>query len=298
MSQGDGERMSAIMKITRSPRARVAGAALLVGGMLTYAGVAGAANAADTTITAVGDSSLGEWDKGTDTPVEVATGETVTWAFAGGGHNVESKANDPGDGAAKDPRWDPYVYPPEEFATAPKGSSDSYTFYKSGTYKFICLFHPNMAGTVVVTGADQPIPTPTATPTATPTVTATATPTVTPSGTTPPPPVDDHTQTPAPTPAADTVKPTLSGIKLKPRKRAAKVTFKLSENATVTLQIRKRGAKKVLRTVRLQARAGTRTVVVRSKKLRKGRRYTITLTARDAMGNKSSASSAALRMRK
>ena len=285
--------MNAIGKMAKSPRARAAGAALVVGGMLTYAGVAGAA--ADETITAVGGID-GQWDKGHDAPVEIATGESVTFHFEQAVHNVASSGGT--NGAENDPRWEPYAYPPGSFQLAPAGSSDKYTFYKKGTYSFICEFHGNMTGTVVVDGEDQPIPTPTATPTATPTVTATATATATPSpsGNTPPP-VDDHTTTPAPTPAADTTKPALRGITLKGQKRAAKVTFKLSENATVTVQVRKRGAKKVLRTVTLQARAGTRTVIVRSAKLRKGR-YTVTLTARDAMGNKSTASNAALRIRK
>jgi plastocyanin len=277
-----------MMKITRSPRARAVGAALAVGGMLTYAGVAGAA--ADETITAVGDATEGQWDKGHEAPVTVQTGESVTWSFVGAAHNVAS--NGAADGAENDPRWDAYAYPPGTFQVAPQGSSDKYTFYKKGTYSFICEFHPNMTGTVVVEGEDKPIPEPTASPTPS----ATATPTPSPSGNTPPP-VDDHTQTPAPTPAADSVKPTLSGVKLKAAKRAAKVTFKLSENATITVKVRKRGAKKVLRSVTLQARAGTRTVVVRSSKLRKGR-YTVTLTARDAMGNTSAASNAALRIRK
>jgi plastocyanin len=258
--------------------------------MLTYAGVAGAA--ADQTITAVGDATEGQWDKGHDTPVTVQTGESVTWSFQGAAHNVAS--NGAADGAENDPRWDAHAYPPGTFQVAPQGSSDTYTFYKKGTYSFICEFHPNMTGSVVVAGEDKPIPEPTASPT--PSATPTPAPTVSPPGTTPPP-VDDHTQTPAPTPAADTVKPTLASVKLKAAKRAAKVTFTLSENATVTVKVRKRGAKKVLRTVTLQARAGTRTVVVRSAKLRKGR-YTVTLTARDAMGNTSAASNAALRIRK
>ena len=279
--------MSAILKISKSPRARAAGAALAVGGMLTYVAVAGAA--ADETITAVGGID-GQWDKGHDAPVQIATGESVTFHFEQAVHNVASSAG--ADGAENDPRWDPYAYPPGTFQIAPAGSSDKYTFYKKGTYSFVCEFHGNMTGSIVVTGDDKPIPTPTATPTATPTVTATATATPTPT-----PVPDDHTQTPAPTPEADTIKPALSGVKLKAAKRAAKVTFKLSENATVTVKIRKRGAKKVLRSVTLQARAGTRTVVVRSPKLRKGR-YTVTLTARDAMGNTSAAANAALRIRK
>jgi plastocyanin len=299
LSEGESQRMSAIRKITTSPRARTVSAALLLGGVLTYAGVAGAAGtAADTTISAVGDATEGQWDKGVTEPVTIETGQSVTWSFPGAAHNVAS--NGAADGAENDPRWDAYAYPPGSFQVAPVGSSDTYTFYKKGTYTFVCEFHPVMTGTVVVTGADLPIPTPTPTPTVTasPTATASPSPTATPSpsGNTPLP-VDDHTTTPAPTPDADTTKPTLSGIKLRAQRRAARVTFKLSENATVTVQVRKRGAKKALRTVSLQARAGTRSVVIRSSKLRKGR-YTVTLTARDALGNTSTASSAALRIRR
>jgi plastocyanin len=282
--------MSAITKFTRSPRVRTAGAALAVGGMLTYAGVAGAA--ADQTIRAEGAGTSSHF---TPSEVSVTTGETVTWEFITDSHNLMSTNASP-----TDPRWEPLLYPgPGEYTAAPVGATTAYTFYKSGEYEFVCQIHgAGMSGKVTVTGEDMEIPVPTATPTPTPTVTPTATPTPTPSpsGTTPPP-VDDHTRTPPPTPAADAVKPTLSGVKLKAAKRAAKVTFKLSENATVTVKVRKRGAKKVLRTVTLQARAGTRTVVVRSAKLRKGR-YTVTLTARDAMGNMSTAASAPLRIRK
>jgi plastocyanin len=279
--------MSALKRIMRDPRARATGAVLAVGGMLTYAGVAGAA--ADTTITAVGDATEGQWDKGHDAPVEIATGESVTFVFQGATHNVASSAG--ANGAENDPRWEPYAAP-GEYVVAPVGSSDTYTFYKKGTYSFVCQFHLNMTGTIEVTGDDQPIPEPTATPTTTPTVAPTVAPTQTPV-----PTPDDHTSTPAPTPQADTTKPTLSRIKLKGAKRAAKVTFKLSENATVTFQIRKRGSKRVLRTVSVRANAGTRKVTLRSSKLRKGR-YTVTLVARDSMGNKSAASSKSLRIRK
>jgi plastocyanin len=297
--------MRAIGKMTSSPRVRAGTATLLVGGMLTYAGVAGAAGdatsaAPDVTITTQGF----EWVPGEDEPVEITTGQTVAWKFTeGNAHNLMST-----NAVATDPRWEPVLFPgPEDWRPAPLDATTEYTFYKSGTYEFLCKVHEaqNMRGKIIVTGPDLPIPTstptptPTPTPTATPTATATASPTpaptVAPSGNHPP--ADDHTYTPAPSPAADTTKPALSGIKLRAKRRAARVTFKLSENATVTVQVRKRGAKKVLRAMTLQARAGTRTVVVRSSKLRKGR-YTFTLTARDAMGNKSAASSAALRIRK
>jgi plastocyanin len=296
--------MSAIGKFTRSPRARAAGATLLAGGTLAYAGVAGAAEgdvtaAADTTISAVGNATEGQWDKGNAAPVEIATGDTVTWAFPGATHNVASTAGNPGDGAVKDPRWDPYAYP-GEFMIAPQGSSTEYTFYKSGTYNFICEFHPNMTGAVVVTGTDQDIPagTPTPEPTSSagPSPSATATP---PGGTGPgtAPPADDHTTTPRPVAATEVVAPAVRGIELRARRRTARVTFTLSEAATVTLQIRKRGSREVLRTFTVQVRAGKRTVALRGGKLRRGR-YTVTLTARDSSGNRSEAASAALRIRR
>jgi cytoskeletal protein RodZ len=174
-------------------------------------------------------------------------------------------------------------------------SSEEFTFYKQGEYRFTCNLHPGaMDGVIIVEGDDLPIPTPTATPTATPTVSATPSATATPTATAS---HDDHLTTPPPTPEADATKPALSGIKLRGTRRAARVTFTLSENATVTLQVRKRGKKKVVRALTVQARAGKRSVVIRSSKLRKGR-YTVSLVARDAMGNKSATSTAALRIRK
>jgi plastocyanin len=290
--------MSAIGKITRSPRARAAAAVLLGGGTLAYAGVAGAADgggaaAADTTISAVGDATEGQWDKGVTAPVEIATGDTVTWAFPGATHNVASINGNPGDGAVKDPRWDPYAYP-GEFVVAPQGSSTEYTFYKSGTYNFICEFHTNMTGSVVVTGADQEIPS------GSPGPDPSTTPSPDPDPPSPPgtsPPADDHTTTPRPVAAAERVAPRISRITPRGRRRAARVTFTVSEAATVTVQVRRRGARRVLRTLTVQVRAGRRTVALRSPELRKGR-YTVTLTARDSSGNRSESESAGLRIRR
>lgn len=288
---GDEQRMSAMRKFG-GPRARVAGAAVVVGGMLTYAAVAGA-TAADTTITAVGDATEGQWDKGNATPVQIATGETVTFAFQGAGHNVAST-----NAVDTDPRWEPYAYP-GTFQIAPVGSSDDYTFYKAGTYTFVCELHPVMTGTVEVTGEDQEIPTGTATPTATATATATATPSATPTATPTPPPTGGMGTTPPPASgaSADTTAPALSKVSLKGKPRKAKITFTLSENATVSAQLRRRGSRKVLRSASVQARAGKRTIKVSSRKLRKGR-YTVSLTARDAMGNRSDAVTASGRLKK
>jgi plastocyanin len=282
--------MRAIRTITGSPRARLASAGLIVSGVLAYAaiGAVGATGAADVTITAVGTGGQSRWD--VTGPVGIETGQTVTWSFAAPTHNVAST-----NASATDPRWEPLIYPgPTEVDIAPVGSSKSFTFYKQGTYDFVCTLHGSlMSGQIVVTGEDKPIPT--ESPTPTPTASATPTPTPTPGARgAAPAPRDDHTSTPRPSPGADTTGPTLSGIKLRGRRRAARVTFTLSENATVTLQVRNRG----FRTLAVQARAGRRRVVIRSSKLRKGRRYTVALSARDAMGNVSATSTSALRIRR
>lgn len=269
--------------MTGGPRARLASAGLIVTGVLAYAaiGAVGATGAADETITAAGDGGAGRWDKGSTEPVAITTGDTVTWRFDGTPHNVASTNDVPSD-----PRWAPFLYPgPGEYDAAEVGASETFTFYEAGEYTFTCVLHPGvMDGTIVVTGEDKPIPE--EPPTDTPPATVTPTPTSTPR--------DEHTSTPRPTPDADATKPALSSIKLRARRRAARVTFTLSENATVTLQVRKR--KQVLRTMAVQALAGRRSVVIRSAKLRNRGRYTVALSARDAMGNVSATSSSGLRI--
>ena len=65
----------------------------------------------------------------------------------------------------------------------------------------------------------------------------------------------------------------------------------------MTLRFKLRGSGKLLRTVTLQARAGTRTVKVRSAKLKRGH-YSVELQARDAMGNRSPLKRADVRIRR
>ncbi len=74
-----------------------------------------------------------------------------------------------------------------------------------------------------------------------------------------------------------------------------RVRFRLSEPATVTVRIKRRGSRKVLKSARVQARAGTRTVTLR-KRLKKGR-YTVEIRARDAGGNRSSLATKRLTLR-
>jgi hypothetical protein len=93
--------------------------------------------------------------------------------------------------------------------------------------------------------------------------------------------------TPAPSSAArlDRTAPVLSGLKLKALTGGARVTFKLSEPAAVTIRFKRRGSSKILRSVRRSERAGTRSVTVRSSRLVRGR-YVVEIDARDASGNR------------
>ena len=99
--------------------------------------------------------------------------------------------------------------------------------------------------------------------------------------------------TPAPlgTTRADTVAPAISNFKLKAVARGAKVSFSLSETANVTIRVKK--GKSTLRTVRLSARPGARSLTLRA--YAKGR-YSITIEARDARGNKAAVQSKSVRV--
>ena len=67
-------------------------------------------------------------------------------------------------------------------------------------------------------------------------------------------------------------------------RRGVRVRFQLSEPATVTVRV-KRG-RRVIKSARVHAPAGTRTVTLRSKSLKKGR-YKVEIEARDSAGNRS-----------
>jgi plastocyanin len=257
-------------------------------GALAGVGAAGAAQqAADVTI---GIAPGNKFDPNDPVTVPIHTGDTIVWDFdasAGVSHNVHATAGPPEDAG-----W-------ATFSTDFQSSGEvRRTFNQRGTFTFVCQAHSGMSGTIEVTGDPvDPTPTPTATATATATATptATATSTPSPSGN---PPVDDHTSTPPPAGIArtDTIAPALSAVRLKALRRGARVTFKLSEPATVTLRFKKRASSKLVRTERLQGRAGTRTVTVKSARLKAGR-YTVELQARDATGNSSSLLRSNLRIR-
>jgi plastocyanin len=261
--------------------AQAAIGSLVVTGAL--AGVGVASSAQDATINTTAEL----WDPA---DVTIATGESVTWNWdtsPGVAHNLVADG-----GPAEDPTWTGQL---EGFKT-----SGQYTrqFTQPGTYRFLCQAHVNMKGSVLVEG-DPTEPTPTSTPggpTPTPTSTPpggtpTPAPTVDPSGT----PPDDHLSTPAPTGSAatDSVAPAITGLKLKRIKRGARVTFSLSETASVTLTARR--GERTVSTLRLQVRSGEHRVKVR--RLRKGR-HAFVLQARDAAGNRSETVSASIRVRR
>lgn len=254
-------------------------AALAVSGAVAGVGVAGAAeDEANVTITAL--------DATWNTPnVRIAPGETVTWnTGVHPTHNVKA-TND----VAADPDWKSYLQPgPGPYDMAAADTNYTRAFPEEGVYTFRCEIHPGtMTGTITV--GDEPAESPSPDPT----VSATPTPRPTPQ-----PGGDDHTNTPAPGGAAkDTVKPHISRITVKALRRAARVRFRVSEPASVTIRVKRRGKSKVLRSVKVQAPAGTRTVTVRSTRLKKGR-YTVELSARDAMGNRSSLARKSLRLRR
>jgi plastocyanin len=247
----------------------LAAALAVVGGVVAGVSVAAASEtAADQTVKALASA----WDKPT---LAVRTGETVTWDLNSGDnqfHNVHATAGE-------DPEWLKVIVLPAREGTV------VFTFTRPGTYRYVCDVHPPMIGEVTVTGA--PV-TPTATPSATPTTTATPVPSATPRPPRPQPtaaPARDERLTPAPTrsSASDRTAPTVSKLRIKGIRRGAQVRFALSEPAAVTIRVKRGKATK--RTVRLAARAGTRTVNVRAAGLVKGR-YAVEVEARDARGNK------------
>jgi plastocyanin len=262
---------------------------LAVGAVVGGVSVAAAAEPrADVTIKATGTA----WDK---PAVAVNTGDTVTWDVDGGDGQVHNAVGKEGP----DPEWNDRVIVPIS-----SHGTGSFTFTQPGTYDYVCQVHAAMTGTVTVTGAPvTPTATPTATETATATPTATATATATATSTATPQPTVSATPVPSgsdlttPAPSgrarADVTAPVVSKLKLKAVAHGARVSFSLSEPSTVTIRF-KRGSRTV-RTVKLAARAGSRSVTVRSSRLVRAR-YTVQVQARDARGNQAKVQSKKVRV--
>ena len=213
--------MSAVGKIGRSPRARVAGAVLVARRNAVYAGVAGAAGeagtaAADTTISAVGDATEGQWDKGV-----ADAGGDLDRRFGHVGlpgrraqRRVDSRES--GRRRREGSALGALRLPPGEFEVAPQGSSDSLHLLQVRDLQ-LHLRVPPEHGRQCRRGRRGPgDPGRTPTPTPRPTPDRDADDDADLRRRTPAAPVDDHTTTPR----ADRRRPTRSGprssgIKLK-----------------------------------------------------------------------------------
>jgi plastocyanin len=250
------------------------------------------------TMAAEADVTIEARDNFWATPeVTIQPGETVTWTFAGTNqpHNVASD-ND----VAADPGWAPFVQP-GEFQVAPVDAAYPYTFDAPGDYVFICQFHSGtMRGTVHVEGdGGEPTPTPTPTPDPEPTPEPDPPDPTPPTGTPSSPPPHVVAAPPGLSALADTTRPQLSRVAARDmRNRRIRVRFSLSEAASVAVQVARRGGRSAIRSLAVQGHAGRNSVVVRSRRFKAGRRYTVELRARDAAGNRSAIDRDQLRLRR
>jgi plastocyanin len=213
-------------------------------------------------------------DAGERPTVTIETGDTVTFDLSGtpsGQYHNAAAAND----VTGDATWKSF--------SSPYNAKQSRRFDVAGTYQFKCTVHVAMTGTIVVEG-DPVEPSVTATATATASATPTFASTPPASATATP---DDHTSTPAPGHAAakDAEAPRLQRASVKRIAAGARLRFWLSEPATVAIDVVRKGARSSATSAVVQAPAGTRTFVLRTRALRKGT-YTVTLSPTDAMGNK------------
>jgi plastocyanin len=180
--------------------------------------------------------------------VAVPVGGTVTWRYDGTQltHNVKSTSanwNVDTQGSTTDPQ------------------PVSYTFAAEGTYTFLCKYHgTSMSGTVTVGNPPPP----------------------------PPPPLSEQPwpndqQAPPVLDVADTKRPRLSGVRAAAVRNGARVRFRLSERARVTVRFKLGGL--TVKTAHRSFRAGTRSLIVRDRRMRG--RYRVEIVAADLADNHS-----------
>jgi plastocyanin len=140
-------------------------AGVLIGcGVLAAVGVAGAAEQAETKTIGVREDAPQQrfFDPANPDPegdppvVAIDTGDTIKWDFTGATqpHNAAEDDSQPQPDA--DPTWPGYATP-YSFVSL----TTSRTFNYPGDYKFYCQAHPQMTGTIKVTGDPvEPTPTP------------------------------------------------------------------------------------------------------------------------------------------
>ena len=197
-------------------------------------------------------ATSGRWD-----PPEVAVkvGEAVTW------------------------RWDGTISPRNvKSAVWPADQGDVsgfiHTFTVPGDYPFRCQFHAAMTGKVTVTDASGSPPPPP-----------------------PPPPLSEQywandQQAPTVFERPDEIRPRLGGVRAAAVRNGARVRFRLSERARVTVRLKLAGL--TVKSARRSFRAGRRSLVVRDRRL--DGRYRIEVVARDLAGNRSRVRRASVRV--
>jgi len=244
-------------------------------------------------------------DRFTPKSVTIDAGESVTWAFGEGGHNVD-------------------VYDgPETFkSTSGKnanGTTFAHAFAKAGTYSYVCDYHGSMTGTVVVNApapapAPVPVPNPAPAPKPTPAPTTAPKPVTSPTGITQPlaavTPGAKTVATPAASPAtadaqasdpaaaegtaaaapagspaaaaADGAAPALRALGF----RRNRLRLRLSEGSRLVVRFVRidAGAHRVHKRI---VRARKRTARLHIKRWMRAGRYRITVVAYDARGNMS-----------
>jgi plastocyanin len=181
------------------------------------------------------------------TPVTITAGGTVTWSNMGGGnHNVHFNDQAAALNSPSTSNW-----------------TTSRTFPTAGTFTYHCDIHTFMQGTVNVVAASTTTP-------------GSTTPAPAPGGGTPP---TGSTPTPA-----DTTAPTATQLRASGTLRRTVVRLRLSEKATVTARLRRRGSSRTLARVTRSLDAGNARLTIR-KRLTAGKRYRVALTITDAAGN-------------
>jgi plastocyanin len=208
----------------------------------------------------------------TPSQTTVAPGDTVRWTFAGPDTN-HSVTSDSGQGESFDSD------PGDPTPLHAPGEVFQHTFNSEGTFLYHCKVHATMKARVIVQAAGgQPPP-----------------------GGSPPPPGG------SPPPAGDTTAPAVSSLEAKGgrtckgkkrkrcRKRPTRISFSLSEAADVEVDIeRSRGESPD--PVALEGEAGPNSMKLSARRVRRGR-YTLTLAATDAAGNRSADATAEFRVR-
>lgn len=186
------------------------------------------------------------WEPGTE--VAIQAGDTVTWRYEGTtlAHNVK----------ATSANWTL-----DTVASTSDPTPVTYRFDTEGTYSFVCKFHADtMTGQVKVGNPPPP----------------------------PPPPLSEQpfpNDQPPPTQfdISDEKRPRLSRVRVAAVGHGARVRFRLSERARVTVRFKFAGI--TVKTRRRTFRSGANALTVRDHRMRG--RYRIELFARDAAGNRS-----------